>query len=86
VDVDVETSTVEAFQGREKEIVLIHFVVASDDEENPFRFVSDLNRLCVATTRAKRFQFMFGGWAITAVLSLVFSSTMSFLSFHTLTS
>jgi regulator of nonsense transcripts 1 len=86
VDVDVETSTVEAFQGREKEIVLIHFVVASDDEENPFRFVSNLNRLCVATTRAKRFQFMFGGWAITAVLSLVFSSTMSFLSFHTLTS
>lgn len=60
VDVDVETSTVEAFQGREKEIVLIHFVVASDDEENPFRFVSNLNRLCVAATRAKRFQFMFG--------------------------
>ena len=59
VDVDVETSTVEAFQGREKEIILIHFVVANDDEENPFASVSNPHRLCVATTRAKRFKFMF---------------------------
>ena len=60
VDVDVETSTVEAFIGREKEVILIHFVVANDDEENPFGFVSNPKRLCMATTRAKRFQFMFG--------------------------
>ncbi|GAB7334586.1 hypothetical protein MBLNU13_g06562t3 [Cladosporium sp. NU13] len=42
------------------EIILIHFVVVNSGEENPYGFVSNPNRLCMATTRAKRFQFMFG--------------------------
>ena len=60
VEVGVETSTVDAFQGRENYIVLIHFVVANDNEENPLGFFYNPERLCVATTRAKRAQFMFG--------------------------
>jgi superfamily I DNA and/or RNA helicase len=50
---------VDAFQGREKEIILIYYFDASDGE-NPFGFVSNIKRLCVATTRAVRYQFMFG--------------------------
>jgi superfamily I DNA and/or RNA helicase len=34
VEVGVETSTVDAFQGREKEIIIIHYVNASHNE-NP---------------------------------------------------
>lgn len=58
-EMDVEVSTVNAFQGKEKQIILIHFVVANEGD-NPFGFVSNTNRLCVATTRAKRLQLMFG--------------------------
>lgn len=34
--------------------------MVNSGEENPYGFVSNPNRLCMATTRAKRFQFMFG--------------------------
>jgi len=55
-----DTSTVDAFQGKEKKIMLVHFVAAFTEGRNPFGFVRDERRLNVATTRAEEYQFLFG--------------------------
>lgn len=57
----IEVATVDLFQGREKNVMLVHFVAAFD-RANPFGFVHNANRLCVATTRCKEFQFFFGNF------------------------
>ena len=48
----VEINTVDGFQGREKEIILISFVRSS--KEKILGFLTDLRRLNTAITRAKR--------------------------------
>ena len=58
----VEVATFDSFQGREKDFMLVHFVAAFD-KANPFGFVHNANRLCVATTRAREFQFLFGNFS-----------------------
>jgi len=62
VQEQVEVATVDSFRGREKKIIIVHFVAAFDGED-PFGFVAQPNRLCFATTRAKEFMFLVGNLA-----------------------
>lgn len=57
---DVETATVDAIQGREKKIMLVHFVVADPSGSTSLGHIANARRLCVATTRAQESQFFFG--------------------------
>jgi len=54
----VEVNTVDGFQGREKEIILISFV--RSNKEKILGFLADLRRLNTAITRAKRKLILIG--------------------------
>ncbi|KAK4617805.1 hypothetical protein CLAFUW4_11720 [Fulvia fulva] len=62
-----EASTVDAFQGREKDVIIVHFVTTMPKQmggvRHPFGFVRDPHRLNVATTRAKQVQILVGNYA-----------------------
>jgi superfamily I DNA and/or RNA helicase len=65
----VEIDTVDAFQGREKEAVLLSLV--RSNHEGSVGFVRDLRRLNVAITRARRHLFVVGDGATLAVSPFV---------------
>lgn len=54
----VEVATVNAFQGREADAILVSFTRSNDDGE--LGFLADRRRLTVAITRARRFLWMCG--------------------------
>lgn len=55
---DVEVDTVDAFQGREKDVVLVSLVRSNTD--GTLGFLEDLRRMNVALTRARRHLFVVG--------------------------
>lgn len=55
---DVEVDTVDAFQGREKDCILVSFV--RSNAEGEIGFLADLRRLNVAITRPRRHLFLVG--------------------------
>ena len=57
-DSGVEVKSVDGFQGREKEVMLISFV--RSNEQGEIGFLSDYRRLNVALTRAKKKMFLIG--------------------------
>ncbi|KAK5745887.1 DNA-binding protein SMUBP-2 [Elasticomyces elasticus] len=56
----VEVSTVDGYQGSEKEVMVVHFVAAIPDRQDRFAFVKRPQRLNVASTRARQYQFLIG--------------------------
>ncbi|MHB8877571.1 MAG: AAA domain-containing protein [Myxococcaceae bacterium] len=66
---DVEVDTVDAFQGREKDAVLVSLVRSNPGQE--VGFLADLRRMNVAITRAKRHLFVVGD-----------SATISFVAYY----
>ncbi|KAK5701168.1 DNA-binding protein SMUBP-2 [Elasticomyces elasticus] len=56
----VEVSTVDGYQGSEKEVMVVHFVAAFQDRQDLFAFVKRPQRLNVASTRARQYQFLVG--------------------------
>lgn len=57
-DLDVETSTIDGYQGREKDIVIISMVRSNDSLS--VGFVAEEARINVAITRAKRLVILIG--------------------------
>ncbi|ANQ53835.1 ATPase AAA [Thermosipho sp. 1063] len=57
-NLDIDINTVDGFQGREKEVIIISFVRSNKRKE--IGFLSDLRRLNVALTRAKRKLILIG--------------------------
>lgn len=55
---DVEVDTVDAFQGREKDAIIVSFV--RSNPEGQLGFLTDLRRLNVAITRPRRHLFLVG--------------------------
>jgi superfamily I DNA and/or RNA helicase len=69
----VEVATVNAFQGREKEVIVCSFVRSNEDGD--VGFVSDPRRLVVAVTRARR-QLVCVGDSATLAAVPAFASLM----------
>lgn len=55
---DLEIKTVDGFQGREKEVIIISFVRSNEDDQ--LGFLTDVRRLNVSLTRARRKLIMVG--------------------------
>ncbi|KAF9973542.1 hypothetical protein BGZ73_003205 [Actinomortierella ambigua] len=77
---DVEIGTVDGFQGREKQAILLTLVRSNDDGE--VGFLSDRRRLNVAMTRAKRHLCVIANTETLSQKDKFLKSWMDFLSDH----
>ncbi len=75
----IEVKSVDGFQGREKEIIIISFV--RSNERGEIGFLSDMRRLNVAITRAKRKLIMIGD-SKTLASNEAYRDLISFVSIH----
>ncbi|KAI7485785.1 hypothetical protein KC351_g3736 [Hortaea werneckii] len=60
---ELKASMVDAFQGQQRRVMIVHFAAAFAREtplQDPFGFIKDETRLNVATTRARECQFLVG--------------------------
>lgn len=62
----IDVSTVDSSQGKEKSIILLHFVATrlGTNPRGPFGFIKNHGRLNVAITRARDFMFMVGNFPL----------------------
>jgi len=58
----VRVTTVDNFQGEENDIILLSLV--RNNDKNRIGFLKVANRVCVALSRAKMGQFIFGNYNI----------------------
>lgn len=65
VDAGLEIDTVDAFQGREREAIVVDLVRSNDEAE--IGFLADIRRMNVALTRARRFLLVVGDSATLGV-------------------
>ena len=56
---EVEANTVDAFQGREGKVVVLH-CVSANEQGSPYGFICDTRRLCVSLSRAAQWLFVVG--------------------------
>lgn len=59
----VEIETIDGFQGRQKDVVILSCVRASSGASSSVGFVADMRRMNVAITRAKRALWVLGNLA-----------------------
>ena len=73
---DIEIKSIDGFQGREKEVIILSLVRANDEEE--IGFLKDKRRLNVALTRAKR-KLIVVGDAKTLITNRIYADFLDYV-------
>eukprot|EP01054_Gregarina_sp_Poly1_P001611 Gregarina_sp_Poly_1__1610@NODE_1408_length_4208_cov_111_912340_g938_i0_p1_GENE_NODE_1408_length_4208_cov_111_912340_g938_i0NODE_1408_length_4208_cov_111_912340_g938_i0_p1_ORF_typecomplete_len1039_score151_62AAA_12/PF13087_6/1_3e52AAA_11/PF13086_6/1_5e51AAA_11/PF13086_6/2_2e03AAA_30/PF13604_6/5_9e24Viral_helicase1/PF01443_18/3_1e14AAA_19/PF13245_6/3e14AAA_19/PF13245_6/1_6e03ResIII/PF04851_15/1_6e08PIF1/PF05970_14/1_4e05PIF1/PF05970_14/70zfAN1/PF01428_16/4_3e06UvrDhelicase/PF00580_21/8e06PhoH/PF02 len=76
----LKISTVDGFQGQERDIIVISLV--RSNPENAVGFLDDCRRLNVATTRAKRLLVIIGASQCVSAASETFASLFDYVQLH----
>ncbi|KAF4542629.1 Dead box helicase [Lasiodiplodia theobromae] len=75
---DFRVVTVDSYQGEENEVVLLSLV--RNNIDGRIGFLNNVNRVCVALSRAKRGFYMFGNGQILATESKIWSEVITILA------
>ncbi|XP_020904024.1 NFX1-type zinc finger-containing protein 1 isoform X2 [Exaiptasia diaphana] len=74
---EVRTSTIDNYQGEESDIILLSLVRSNN--ENRAGFVNDINRACVALSRARKGLFVIGNFEMLSKASEIWKNVVSTL-------